>query len=145
MKWFSASNLIVSMSSLQEDALEEVSIFRKFSPHNWFPISITDEELTQFLKLLHEHERQVSEIPFRCDKNLDDNDVDSTEEINGWVLVKDVDCISDGSNGSDDEEESKDKHDEYMGNNFTIIQQENLNSDNVGNIDDARYFEETAS
>lgn len=147
MPFIATTNLLGNKSFLQGRTLdsEEVSVLRKFSPHNWFPISITDEELTQFLKLLHEHERQVSEIPFRCDKNLDDNDVDSIEEFNGWVLVKDVDSISDGSNGSDDEEESKDKHDEYMGNNFTIIQQENLNSDNVGNIDDARYFEETAS
>merc|ERR1711899_387342 len=106
-----SKNLLNNASFLQGEALdsEEVFLFRKFSPHNWFPISITDEELTQFLKLLHEHERKVSEIPFRCDKNLDYNDVDSIEETNGWVLVKDVDSISDRSNGSDDDDETKDK------------------------------------
>ena len=95
------------MSSLQEDALEEVSIFRKFSPHNWFPINITDEELTHFLKLLHEHERQVSEIPFRCDKNLDHDNVSSNEDTNGWILVKNVSSTHDGSNSSEDDENAE--------------------------------------
>merc|ERR1711994_117936 len=101
MLFAATTNLLENVSFSQGQALdsEEVSVLRKFSPHNWFPISITDEELTQFLKLLHEHERKVSEIPFRCDKNLDYNDVDTLEETNGWVLVKGVDSISDRSKG----------------------------------------------